>query len=42
VRRVGVTAGASTPTQITRAVIAALEALPDQEAAPEPAGDAAG
>ena len=30
VRRVGVTAGASTPTQITRAVIAALEALPDQ------------
>jgi 4-hydroxy-3-methylbut-2-enyl diphosphate reductase len=37
VRRVGVTAGASTPTQITRAVIAALEALPDQEAV-EPAG----
>jgi len=31
VRRVGVTAGASTPTQITRAVIAALEALPDEE-----------
>jgi 4-hydroxy-3-methylbut-2-en-1-yl diphosphate reductase len=31
VRRVGVTAGASTPTQITRAVIAALEALPDLE-----------
>lgn len=29
VRRVGVTAGASTPTQITRAVIAALEAMPD-------------
>jgi len=28
-RRVGVTAGASTPTQITRAVIAAIEALPD-------------
>ena len=28
VRRVGVTAGASTPTQITRAVIAALEAMP--------------
>jgi 4-hydroxy-3-methylbut-2-enyl diphosphate reductase len=28
-RRVGVTAGASTPTQITRAVIAALEAMPD-------------
>ncbi|HET9050913.1 MAG TPA: 4-hydroxy-3-methylbut-2-enyl diphosphate reductase [Candidatus Dormibacteraeota bacterium] len=27
-RRVGVTAGASTPTQITRAVIAALEAMP--------------
>ncbi|HZS13123.1 MAG TPA: 4-hydroxy-3-methylbut-2-enyl diphosphate reductase [Candidatus Dormibacteraeota bacterium] len=27
--RVGVTAGASTPTQITRAVIAAIEALPD-------------
>ncbi|HEV7678081.1 MAG TPA: 4-hydroxy-3-methylbut-2-enyl diphosphate reductase [Candidatus Dormibacteraeota bacterium] len=30
VQRVGVTAGASTPTQITRAVIAAIEALPDQ------------
>jgi 4-hydroxy-3-methylbut-2-en-1-yl diphosphate reductase len=29
VRRVGVTSGASTPTQITRAVIAAIEALPD-------------
>jgi 4-hydroxy-3-methylbut-2-enyl diphosphate reductase len=29
VRRVGVTSGASTPTQLTRAVIAALEALPD-------------
>ena len=28
-RRIGVTAGASTPTQITRAVIAALEAMPD-------------
>jgi 4-hydroxy-3-methylbut-2-enyl diphosphate reductase len=28
-RRVGVTAGASTPTQITRAVIAAIEAIPD-------------
>jgi len=28
-RRVGVTAGASTPTQITRAVIAAIEALPE-------------
>lgn len=28
-RRVGVTAGASTPTQLTRAVIAALEAMPD-------------
>jgi 4-hydroxy-3-methylbut-2-enyl diphosphate reductase len=28
-RRVGVTSGASTPTQITRAVIAAIEALPD-------------
>jgi 4-hydroxy-3-methylbut-2-enyl diphosphate reductase len=28
-RRIGVTAGASTPTQITRAVIAAIEALPD-------------
>jgi 4-hydroxy-3-methylbut-2-enyl diphosphate reductase len=41
VRRVGVTAGASTPTQITRAVIAALEAMPDQEPAAEPAGDAA-
>jgi 4-hydroxy-3-methylbut-2-enyl diphosphate reductase len=36
VRRVGVTAGASTPTQITRAVIAALEAMPEMEA--EPAG----
>jgi 4-hydroxy-3-methylbut-2-enyl diphosphate reductase IspH len=29
VRRVGVTSGASTPTQITRAVIAAVEALPE-------------
>jgi 4-hydroxy-3-methylbut-2-enyl diphosphate reductase len=28
-RRIGVTAGASTPTQITRAVIAAIEALPE-------------
>jgi 4-hydroxy-3-methylbut-2-en-1-yl diphosphate reductase len=28
--RVGVTAGASTPTQLTRTVIAALEAMPDQ------------
>jgi 4-hydroxy-3-methylbut-2-enyl diphosphate reductase len=27
--RIGVTAGASTPTQITRAVIAAIEALPE-------------
>ncbi len=34
VRRVGVTAGASTPTQITRAVIAALEAMPDQAEVP--------
>jgi len=33
VRRVGVTAGASTPTQITRAVIAALEAMSDRSAA---------
>lgn len=35
-RRVGVTAGASTPTQLTRQVIATLEAMPDQveEAAP--------
>jgi 4-hydroxy-3-methylbut-2-enyl diphosphate reductase len=42
VHRVGVTAGASTPTQITRAVIAALEALPDhQDGVAEPAGDAA-
>ena len=32
IRRVGVTAGASTPTQITRAVIAALEAMPDEAA----------
>jgi 4-hydroxy-3-methylbut-2-enyl diphosphate reductase len=30
-RRIGVTAGASTPTQITRAVIAAIEALPDSD-----------
>jgi len=30
-RRIGVTSGASTPTQITRAVIAALEALPDRD-----------
>ena len=29
VHRVGVTSGASTPTQITRAVIAALEAMPE-------------
>jgi 4-hydroxy-3-methylbut-2-enyl diphosphate reductase len=29
--RVGVTAGASTPTQITRAVITAIEALPESE-----------
>jgi 4-hydroxy-3-methylbut-2-enyl diphosphate reductase len=29
VRRVGVTSGASTPTQITRAVIAAVEAMPE-------------
>ena len=32
-RRIGVTAGASTPTQITRAVIAAIEALPAPDAA---------
>ncbi|MGH7686274.1 MAG: 4-hydroxy-3-methylbut-2-enyl diphosphate reductase [Candidatus Dormibacteria bacterium] len=31
-RRVGVTAGASTPTQITRQVIAAIEALPAADA----------
>jgi 4-hydroxy-3-methylbut-2-enyl diphosphate reductase len=31
-RRIGVTAGASTPTQITRAVIAAIEALPAPDA----------
>jgi 4-hydroxy-3-methylbut-2-enyl diphosphate reductase len=31
-RRVGVTAGASTPTQLTREVIATIEALPDQVA----------
>lgn len=30
VHRVGVTSGASTPTQITREVIGALEAMPDQ------------
>lgn len=41
VRRVGVTAGASTPTQITRAVIAALEALPDEPGATGPSADAA-
>jgi 4-hydroxy-3-methylbut-2-enyl diphosphate reductase len=29
--RIGVTAGASTPTQITRAVITAIEALPDTD-----------
>ncbi len=34
-RRIGVTAGASTPTHLTRAVIALIEALP--EAAPTPA-----
>ena len=32
-QRIGVTAGASTPTQITRAVIAAIEALPAPDAA---------
>jgi 4-hydroxy-3-methylbut-2-enyl diphosphate reductase len=32
VRRVGVTSGASTPTHITREVIAALEAMPDDVA----------
>src|SRR5215472_10695953 len=32
-RRIGVTAGASTPTQITRAVIAAIEAMPAPDAA---------
>jgi 4-hydroxy-3-methylbut-2-enyl diphosphate reductase len=32
-QRIGVTAGASTPTQITRAVIAAIEALPQPVAA---------
>ncbi|MBV8221723.1 MAG: 4-hydroxy-3-methylbut-2-enyl diphosphate reductase, partial [Candidatus Eremiobacteraeota bacterium] len=31
-QRIGVTAGASTPTQITRAVIAAIEALPAPDA----------
>jgi 4-hydroxy-3-methylbut-2-en-1-yl diphosphate reductase len=31
INRVGVTAGASTPTQLTRAVIAAIEALPATE-----------
>jgi len=31
IRRIGVTAGASTPTQITREVIAALEALPEPD-----------
>jgi 4-hydroxy-3-methylbut-2-enyl diphosphate reductase len=33
VQRVGVTAGASTPTQITRSVVAALEAMPAPDAA---------
>ena len=33
-RRVGVTSGASTPTQLTRAVINALEAMPDQSHLP--------
>jgi 4-hydroxy-3-methylbut-2-enyl diphosphate reductase len=32
VRRVGVTSGASTPTQLTRQVVAALEAMPDRGA----------
>jgi 4-hydroxy-3-methylbut-2-en-1-yl diphosphate reductase len=32
-RRIGVTAGASTPTQLTRAVITTIEALPDTSAA---------
>jgi len=31
VRRIGVTAGASTPTQITRQVIAAIEAMPEPD-----------
>jgi 4-hydroxy-3-methylbut-2-enyl diphosphate reductase len=35
-RRVGVTAGASTPTQLTRAVIQLIEALPQPEPAPAP------
>jgi 4-hydroxy-3-methylbut-2-enyl diphosphate reductase len=30
-RRIGVTAGASTPTQLTRAVIAAIEAMPSDD-----------
>jgi 4-hydroxy-3-methylbut-2-enyl diphosphate reductase len=38
VRRVGVTAGASTPTQLTRAVIAALEAMPDVAGSPAGSG----
>ena len=33
-RKVGVTAGASTPTQLTRAVIALIEGLPETAAAP--------
>jgi 4-hydroxy-3-methylbut-2-en-1-yl diphosphate reductase len=32
-RRIGVTAGASTPTQLTRAVITSIEALPETSAA---------
>ena len=35
--RIGVTAGASTPTQLTRAVIAAIEAIPAED---DPAGPA--
>jgi 4-hydroxy-3-methylbut-2-enyl diphosphate reductase len=34
VHRVGVTSGASTPTHLTREVVAALEAMPDRERAP--------
>jgi 4-hydroxy-3-methylbut-2-enyl diphosphate reductase len=38
VRRVGVTSGASTPTHITREVIAALEAMPDPVGVPAASG----
>jgi 4-hydroxy-3-methylbut-2-enyl diphosphate reductase len=36
IRRVGVTSGASTPTHLTREVVAALEAMPDRGEVPAP------